>query len=335
MHHKILVLAEHWEGRLKSISWEAIGLAQTLADQCNFSINIVIIGNAMDNLAAEISKRTGIEVLNISNTLCRNYTPEVYCDLLLQVIRQVSPFLVLMGHSYQAIDFAPRLASMLERGLISNCVGFKIESNRMVFIRSVYDGKLNQVVGLKGDPPYLVSLQEGRFKRCLFADTRLPKVVKPNIHLTDKLVINRKVLEIVQEIKGKVDLSKAEIIVAGGRGIGGKENFKIIFDLAEALGASVGATRPVIDNGWLPKGHQVGSSGHSVAPKLYIACGISGRIQHLVGIINAGCIVAINKDSYAPIFQVADYGIVGDLFAIVPAITESVKEMGGLLQVRN
>ena len=335
MHHKILVLAEHWEARFKSISWETIGLAQTLADQYNFSVNIVVIGNEMDSLASEISKRTGIEVLNISNAHCQNYTPEVYCDLLLQLIRQVSPFLVLMGHSYQAMDFAPRLASMLERGLISNCVGFRIESDRMVFIRSVYDGKLNQEVGLEGDPPYLVSLQEGRFKGCLFVDTRLPKVVKPNIDLTDKLVINRRVLEIVREVKGKIDLSKAEVIVAGGRGLGNKENFKIIFDLAEALGASVGATRPVIDNGWLSKDHQVGTSGHLVAPKLYIACGISGRIQHLVGIINAGCIVAVNKDPYAPIFQVADYGIVGDLFTIVPAITQSVKETGDFPQVRN
>jgi electron transfer flavoprotein alpha subunit len=233
-----------------------------------------------------------------------------------------------MGHTYQAIDFAPRLATMLDRGFISNCVDFQIEAGRMVFVRNVYSGKLNLQVGLKGDPPYFVSLQPGKFGDDEFIGRPLPKVVNLDIHVSDKLVIKRKVLEIVQDVRGKIDLNKAKVIVAGGRGLGSKENFKIIFELAKVLGASVGATRPVIDNGWLPKDHQVGTSGHSVAPKLYIACGISGSVQHLVGINNTSCIVAINKDPYAPIYQVADYGIVSDLFAIVPALTESVKEKG-------
>jgi electron transfer flavoprotein alpha subunit len=201
----------------------------------------------------------------------------------------------------------------------------------MVFVRNVYSGKLNLQVGLKGDPPYLISLQPGKFNDHEFMGTRLPNVVNLDIRVSDKIVIKRKVLEIVQAVQNNIDLSHAEVIVAGGRGLESKENFRIIFDLAKVLGASVGATRPVIDNGWLPKEHQVGSSGQSVSPKLYIACGISGRIQHLLGITNARCIVAINKDSNAPIFQVADYGIVGDLFTIVPAITESVKEMGNFI----
>lgn len=335
MPQKIIVLAEHWEGKFKNSTWEAIGLAQTLADKNTFSISVVILGKDIDNLAAHISEKTNLEVINIFNEHCQYYTPEVYCDLLLQVIRQTSPFLVLMGHSCQAIDFAPKLALMLDRGFISNCIGIKIESDRMVFVRSVYGGKFNQEVSLKGDPPYIISLQQGRFNQCLFTDVQVPKVVKLDIHLNKKLFISRKVLDIIQDVQRKIDLAKAEIIVSGGRGIGSKENFKIIFDLAKALGASVGATRPVIDNGWLPKDHQVGSSGNSVAPKLYIACGISGQIQHLVGIMNTDCIVAINKDPYAPIFRVADYGIVGDLFLIVPAITQSAKEIGNFLQVRH
>lgn len=331
MLNKILVIAEHREGKVKRVSWEAIGFGKKLAEQHNFVIRVVILSNEVENLAAQISERSGLEVLSISDEPCRNYTPEVYCDLFLQVIQRESPFLVLMGHTYQAIDFAPKLATMLDRGFISNCVDFQIEAGRMVFVRNVYGGKLNLQVGLKGDPPYLVSLQPGKFNNHEFMGVQLPKVVNLDIHVSEKLVVKRKVLEIVQEVQAKIDLSKAEVIVAGGRGLGSKENFKIIFDLAKILEGSVGATRPVIDNGWLPKDHQVGASGHSVAPKLYIACGISGQIQHLVGIADARYIVAINKDPYAPIYQVADYGIVGDLFTIVPAITESVKEIGSLI----
>jgi electron transfer flavoprotein alpha subunit len=331
MPNKVLVLAEHWQGKLKSASWEAIGFGQKLAEQHNFAIRVVILGHEVESLAAQVSERSGLEVLSISDERCRDYTPEVYCDLFLQVIRRESPFFVLMGHTYQVIDFAPRLAMMLDRSFIPNCVDFQIEAGRMVFVRNVYGGKLNLQVGLKGDPPYLISLQPGKLNDNEFMSMRLPKVVNPDIRVSDKLVIKRKVLEIVQAVQNKIDLSHAEVIVAGGRGLESKENFRIIFDLAKVLGASVGATRPVIDNGWLPKEHQVGSSGQSVAPKLYIACGISGRIQHLLGITNARCIVAINKDSNAPIFQVADYGIVGDLFTIVPAITESVKEMGNFI----
>ena len=327
MPQKILVLAEHWDGKVKNSTWEAIGLAQTLTNKKPFCISVVILGKDIDDLAAHISEKTDIEVINISNEHCEYYTPEVYCNLLLQVILQRSPFLVLMGHTCRAMDFGPKLALMLDRGFISNCIGIKIESGRMVIIRSVYSGKFNQEVSLKGDPPYLISLQQGRFSQCLFTNVRLPKVVKFDTHLSRNFIRSRKVLEIIRDVQGKVDLTKAKIIVAGGRGLERKENFKIIFDLADVLGASVGATRPVIDNGWLPNDHQVGSLGNAVAPKLYIACGISGQIQHLVGIMNADCIVAINKDPYAPIFQVADYGIVGDLFFIVPAITQSVKEM--------
>jgi electron transfer flavoprotein alpha subunit len=331
MTNKVLVLVEHWGGKLKSVSWEAIGFGQKLAEQNNFVTRVVILGNEVKDLATQVSERSGLEVLCVSDERLYNYTPEVYCDLFLQVIQQESPFLVLMGHTYQVMDFAPKLATMLDRGFISNCVDFQIEAGRMVFVRNAYSGKLNIQVGLKGDPPYFVSLHPGNFNDHEFIGRKLPKVVNLEIRVSDKLVIKRKVQEIVQEVQGKIDLSKAEVIVAGGRGLGSKENFKTIFDLAKVLRASIGATRPVIDNGWLPKDHQVGASGHSVAPQLYIACGISGQIHHLVGIAGARYIVAINKDPYAPIYQVADYGIVGDLFTIVPAITESVKEIGSIM----
>jgi len=330
MGDKILILSEHREGNLSSVSQDAIDFAMGLASQKDFSICVSILGDDIDGLASYISKESGIEVLCISNKLCRDYTPEVYCDLLVKLIRELSPFLVITGHSYQSMDYIPRLALMLERSLISNCMGFHLESEEIILTRRVYNGKLNQDVRLTGDRPYFISVQRGKYKTGSFPNALFPKVAKLDIPIANNLVRNRKVLEIIRGVEGKIDLAKAEVIVAGGRGLGSKENFGVIFDLAKALGASVGASRPVIDNGWLPKDHQIGSSGHSVAPKLYIACGISGEIQHLVGIIDAGCIVAINKDRHAPIFQVADYGIVDDLFVIVPGIIESAMELRSL-----
>ena len=328
MGHKILVLAEDLNGEIIKVSWEAIGFAQTLADIYNSSVSILMLGKEADNLASEIAKKTGMEVLSIADEYGRDYSVEVYSDIMVQVIRQVSPFFVLMGHSYRVNDFAPQLAAMLEKGFISNCVGFNGASEEIVFMRSVYGGKLIQKMNLKGEPPYLISLQQGRFSNYLLRDMGCGKIVRLDIRLTNNLGIKRRIIETILGVQGKIDLSKAEIIVAGGRGMGSKENFRLIFELAEVLRASVGASRPVIDSGWLAKEHQIGSSGRSVAPKVYIACGISGEVQHLVGISNAECIVAINRDPHAPIFQVADYGIVGDVFTIVPAMTQLIKERG-------
>jgi electron transfer flavoprotein alpha subunit len=321
-----LVLAEHRAGRLKSISWEAIGFGQKLAGQLNQELKVVLIGKAIEDLADEVSRKCGQEVLSIVSNQLEAYTPEAYCQILSQVTQQESPFLFLMGHTYQVIDFAPKLATMLGRGFIPNCVDYQIEAGRPVFVRQVFNGKINLQVGLKGEPPYFVSLQQGAFNAYEVQSRQSPRVVNLTVPLPDE-VLKRKVLEIIQAAQGKVDLSQAEIIVAGGRGLATKEKFQIILDLAQALGAAVGASRPVTDGGWLPKEHQIGSSGQTVAPKLYIACGISGAIQHLVGMMNSSCIVAINKDPNAPIFSVADYGIVGDVFKVVPILIELAKEI--------
>jgi electron transfer flavoprotein alpha subunit len=232
----------------------------------------------------------------------------------------------LMGHTYQAIDFVPRLATRLGRGFIPNCVDYWIDSGRPVFVRQVFNGKISLEVGVKGDPPHFVSLQQGAFNAYEVKSKENPRIVDLAVSLPADLP-KRKVLEVIRAAEGTMDLSQAEIIVAGGRGLASKEKFQIILDLAQALGAGVGASRPVTDGGWLPKEHQIGSSGQTVNPKLYIACGISGAIQHLVGMMNSGCIVAINKDPNAPIFGVADYGIVGDVFKVVPALIELAKEI--------
>jgi electron transfer flavoprotein alpha subunit len=326
MPDRILVLAEHRSGKLKSISWEAIGFGQTLAEQLQKEVYLVLIGAEVQPLADEISRKCGQTVLMVSSQQCADYTPEAYCDVLSAVARQEAPFLFLMGHTYQVIDFAPKLAAMLGRGFVPNCVDYQWDGNRLTFVRQVFNGKLNLQVGLKGDPPYLVSLQQGAFNSYEVQTKSSPKVVQLDVPLPAE-VLKRKVLEVIQAAQGKVDLSQAEIIVAGGRGLVNKEKFQIILDLADALGAGVGASRPVTDGGWLPKEHQIGSSGQTVTPKLYIACGISGAIQHLVGMSNSGCIVAINKDPNAPIFGIADYAIVGDVFKVVPVLTQLAREM--------
>jgi electron transfer flavoprotein alpha subunit len=326
MPDKILVLAEQRSGKVKGISWEAIGFGQKLAEELQTEMKVIVIGNAIESLADEVSQRCGQSVLAVSNDKCADYTPEAYCEVLVRIVEQESPFLLLMGHTYQAIDFAPKLATMLKRGFVPNCIDYKWDSGRLTFVRQVFNGKLNLQVGLKGDPPHLVSLQQGAFNAHEVQAKSSPSVVQLDVPFPDE-VLKRKVLEVLQAAQGKVDLSQADIIVAGGRGLASKEKFQIILDLAEALGAAVGASRPVTDGGWLPKEHQIGSSGQTVAPKLYIACGISGAIQHLVGMSNSGCIVAINKDPNAPIFSIADYGIVGDVFKIVPVLTQLAKEM--------
>jgi electron transfer flavoprotein alpha subunit len=326
MSEKILVLAEHRTGKVKGISWEAIGFGQRLASQLNGEMAVVLLGHEIDALAADITERCGQPVLVQSNPDLANYTPEVYCAVLSQILKEQLPSLLLLGHTYQTIDFAPKLATMLGRGFIPNCVDYQWDGKRLTFVRQVFNGKLNLQVGLKGSPPHLVSLQQGAFNAYEVQAGSNPKLIRLDIPLPRE-VLRRKVLQVIEAAQGKVDLSQADIIVAGGRGLANKEKFQLILDLAQALGAGVGASRPVTDGGWLPKEHQIGSSGQTVAPKLYIACGISGAIQHLVGMSNAGCIVAINKDPNAPIFSIADYGIVGDVFKVVPVLIELAKEI--------
>ena len=326
MAGKIVVLGEHRDGRLKKISWEATGLGRKLATELGKDLCLALVGSEIEDLAREVSARSGLEVVVLANDRCRHYTPEAYCEVLAAYARTDDPYLLLLGHSYQTMDFAPKLATMLDRGLIPNCVDYRCNDGQLLWVRQVFNGKLNLEVSPKGDPPYLVSLQQGAFPASEEDLNASPQVEHRQSVVADD-VLRRKLLEVMEAVQTRVDLSQAEIIVAGGRGLGSKEKFQLILELASALGAGVGASRPVTDGGWLPKEHQIGSSGQTVTPRLYIACGISGAIQHLVGMSNAGCIVAINKDPYAPIFQVADYGIVGDVFQVVPKLIEIAREM--------
>ena len=326
MAGRIVVLGEHRDGQLKKISWEAIGLGRKLSAELGKDLCLALVGSEIEGLAREVSGRSGLEVVALTNDHCRRYTPEAWCKVLAEFARTDNPYLLLLGHSYQTMDFAPKLATLLHRGLIPNSVDYRCTDGRLQWVRQVFNGKLNLEVSPKGEPPYLVSLQQGAFPASEEDLSLSPRVEQRPVDVADD-ALRRKVLEVMEAVRTRVDLSQAEIIVAGGRGLGSKEKFQLILDLAAALGAGVGASRPVTDGGWLPKEHQIGSSGQTVTPRLYIACGISGAIQHLVGMSNAGCIVAINRDPYAPIFQVADYGIVGDVFEVVPRLIAIAREM--------
>lgn len=263
----------------------------------------------------------------LDHELLRQYTPDGYVAAIEALIRKTNPTLVLFPHSYQVRDYAPKLAARFGRPFISDVIGVRVESGAPIFVRQLFQGKLNSDVTVSGDGPVFVSLQAGAWQPDAAGDFRIAaERFSPEL---DPSSIRQKPEAPFRESARSVDLSAAPLIVSVGRGIKEKENIGIVEDLARAMGAELAASRPICDSGWLPMERQVGSSGQTVSPKLYMAVGISGAIQHLVGMKGSKTVVAINKDPDAPIFEVADYGIVGDLFEVVPALTEEVKKAKG------
>ena len=329
MPDEILVFAEHQAGRLFRPTWEALAAGQGLAKELGFSISGVIVGANLSALASELATADLQEVLVAESPLLAEYTADGTTEALREIIRQRQPRLVVFSHTYQVRDFAPKLAASLERGLVSDCLGYRKEKDGLIFVRQVFQGKFSADIELVGDAPWLVSFQAGTFREdSVRRGSALAKVTPVTVSLEPNK-IRTKPGERFREAKQAVDLTQAEIIVAVGRGIKAPEHLELVKRLAEALGAEVGASRPICDSGWLPMDRQIGSSGQTVAPKMYVAVGISGAIQHLVGMKGSKTIVAINKDANAPIFEVADYGIVGDLFQIVPALVEEILKAKG------
>jgi electron transfer flavoprotein alpha subunit len=300
---------------------------QQLAQQLGGTVSAVLLGNQVAPLASELAALDLQEVLCVDSPLLADYTPDGYTAALREVVQQQKPRLVVFSHTYQVRDFAPKLATSLQQALVSDCLGYRSEGERLIFVRQIFQGKFVADVEFAGAPPHFVSFQAAAFRedsvRRGTASARITSV--PTTLSADR--IRTKPDERFRGAKEAVDLSQSEIIVAVGRGIKAPENLELAKKLAEALGAEIGASRPVCDSGWLPMDRQVGSSGQTVAPKLYIALGISGAIQHMVGMKGSHTVVAINKDKEAPIFEAATYGIVGDLFEIVPALTEEVKKI--------
>jgi electron transfer flavoprotein alpha subunit len=327
MGNDILVFAEHQGGKVVRPTWEAIAAGQGLAQDTGSSVSAVILGDTVSALASEVAATEIHEVLAVESPLLAEYTPDGYASALRQVIETNKPSVVLFSHTYQVRDFAPKLAASLDRALVSDCLGYRKEDGRLIFVRQVFQGKFSADVEFVGDAPYFVSFQAAAFREDSVRRGAATATVTTIPVTLPSESIRTKPGERFREAKQAVDLTQAEAIVAVGRGIKAPENLDLAKRLAETLGAEVGASRPICDSGWLPMDRQIGSSGQTVAPKLYLALGISGAIQHQVGMKGSSTVVAINKDKEAPIFEIATYGVVGDLFEIVPPLIEEIKRI--------
>jgi electron transfer flavoprotein alpha subunit len=320
----ILVVAEQRGGRLNRASWEAIAAAQHLA--AGAPVVVGIAGGDVAGVAADLAAAAVTEVVAVTSPALAAYTADGWVRAHAALVAKVTPTWVVLPHTYQTRDFAPALAAALDRALVTDCTAIKQVQGQVAFSRPMYQGKLAADVRLLGDAPWLVTVQVGAFRADQAARGAAPAPVRTLEVDIDPSSIRQSPEAPFQEAKQAVDLSQAERIVSVGRGIKGPEHLPLAQALASALGAELAASRPICDAGWLPMERQIGSSGQTVAPKLYVALGISGAIQHVVGMKGARTIVAVNKDADAPIFEVADYGYAGDLFEFLPALTAELKK---------
>jgi electron transfer flavoprotein alpha subunit len=318
----IVVIAEQREGKLNRASWEAVAAAQ----QAGGPVTVVVPGGTVGGVATELAAAEAKEIVALEAAALEPYTPDGHVAALAAFIGELSPELVLLPHTYQTRDFAPALAARLGKALITDCVAIKTDGGTRAFVRPMFQGKLSADVAPEGPAPHLVTIQIGAYRADAVKRGSAGAPVRTVAAKVEASAIRQKPEAPFKEAKQAVDLSQAERIVAVGRGIKGQEHVALAQKLASALGAEVAASRPICDAGWLPMDRQIGSSGQTVAPKLYLALGISGAIQHVVGMKGARTIVAINKDAEAPIFEVADYGIVGDLFEVVPAMIAELEK---------
>jgi electron transfer flavoprotein alpha subunit len=326
MPESILVVVEQREGKLNRVSWETLTAGQALAAQTGWPLEAAVVGNSVSGIAGEVAGKKVTKVYAVESPRLEPYTPDAFAAGLKKFLESKQPTLVLMPHTYQVRDFVPKLATAMGRTVISDCIGFNKSGDQLRFTRPMFQGKLVADVGFACDAPWFVTFQNGAFRGDKVEIGSSPASVETvNIDIADG-VIRNKPQEVFKEAKQAVDLTQAEIIVSVGRGIKEQKNIELAKQLADALGGELAASRPICDSGWLPMDRQIGSSGQTVAPKLYLALGISGAIQHIVGMKGSRTIVAVNKDSEAPIFEIADYAVVGNLFDIVPPLIEEVKK---------
>src|ERR1043166_1980272 len=329
MPDTILVVVEQREGKLNRVSWETLTAGQALSAQTGWPLEAAVVGKGVSAFANEVAGKKLTKVYAIESDKLEPYTPDSFSAALKQFLSSKQPKLVLMPHTYQVRDFIPKLATAMGRTVISDCIGYKKEGDKLLFTRQMFQGKLAADVSFTADAPWFVTFQNGSFRGDkVEAGASAAPVETVNVDIADGVVRN-KPQEVFKEAKQAVDLTQAEIIIAVGRGIKEQKNIDIAKQLAEALGGELAASRPICDSGWLPMDRQIGSSGQTVAPKLYLALGLSGAIQHIVGMKGARAVVAINKDNEAPIFEIADVAVVGNLFDVVPALIEEVKKAKG------
>jgi electron transfer flavoprotein alpha subunit len=327
MPETILVVVEQREGKLNRVSWETIAAGQAIAAATGWALEAAVAGANALAIATEVAAKKVAKVYAVESAKLEPYTPDAFSLGLKQLLDAKKPKLVLMPHTYQVRDFVPKLATSMDRAVISDCVGFKQEGGKLLFTRQMFQGKLAADVSFSGEGPWFATFQNGAFRGDKAEDGAIAAPVEAvKVEISDDMIRN-KPQEVFKEAKQAVDLTQAEIIVSVGRGIKEQKNIEIAKQLAEVLGGDLAASRPICDSGWLPMDRQIGSSGQTVAPKLYLALGISGAIQHIVGMKGSRAIIAINKDSEAPIFEIADYAVVGNLFEIVPPLIEEVKKV--------
>lgn len=312
-------------GDFHPMSWEALAAGRELATQLGLPLSCLVIGASLGDRPAEAAARGVNQVAAVEHPLLGAYTADGYCVALTQALGEIGPQYVVFPHTYQVRDYGPKLATVLGRAFLSDCTSIRIEGGEPVFVKQVFQGKLNADLAMAGDAPRLLSVQSGAFTPdSTEADSPAP-IQTLAIEL-DEVALRVRPSEPYREAAGTAELSSAERIVSIGRGIKAPENIALAQRLADALGAELAASRPICDSGWLPLDRQVGSSGQTVKPKLYLALGISGAIQHLVGIKGSEVIAAINTDASAPIFEIADYGVVGDLFEVVPEMLKQLEQ---------
>jgi len=315
-----LVVAEQRDGALNPASWEVVAAAQ----QLDGPVTVAVAGSGVGPVAGELAHADVAGVLALDDPALEPYTSDGFVHVWTQVVEAESPDLVLLPHTYQTRDFAPRLAARVGRALVTDCIAAKPHAAATAFVRPMFQGKFVADVVPEGPGPHFASFQIGAYRADAARRRESPVPVRRAAVTIDPAAVRQRPEAPFRESKQAVDLGQAERIVAVGRGVKARENLALVRELAQALGAEVAASRPICDAGWLPMDRQIGSSGQTVAPKLYVALGISGAIQHLVGMKGSRTVVAINKDADAPIFEVADYGIVGDLFEVVPALVSAL-----------
>ncbi|OGP69130.1 MAG: hypothetical protein A2169_04130 [Deltaproteobacteria bacterium RBG_13_47_9] len=321
---EIMVIAEHRKGELRDVTWEMLSKARVLSESLGSEISVALLGKEMKRLA-EILKPKANRVLLVEDQRLEIFNSEIYEKVLTQLITERKPFLTLIGHTAMGMDFAPSLAVHLKMPLATDCIGIDAKEGALSLTRQLYGGKVNATVSFLKQGPYMVTVRLGAFP--VFDKESLSgEIISLPSLLTDEGLAKR-FLQFVEAAAGEIDITQADILVSVGRGIKEGENIPMVKELADALGGALSCSRPVVDKKWLPKDRQVGTSGKTVKPKVYIAIGISGAFQHIAGMKGAGTVIAINKDPKAPIFSAAHYGIVGDLFKLVPVIKDKIKEL--------
>jgi len=325
MSKPLLVITEQRNGTFRKVSYEVVSEGRRLADQLANELIVIVLGSGIDGLSGQLGQYGADKVMVGDNNIFKNYSAEGYTRTIVDAVKNIDPEIILLPASSMGKDLGPRLAAHLNVGLATDCIQLKLENGKLHAIRPMYAGKVLAEHELNASPQ-IASLRPNIFPILEPDQSKSATIEQISIPVSPgdlKAVVK----ELISVEGGTIELTEADIIVSGGRGMKGPENYKILEELADALGAAVGASRSAVDAGWRPHSDQVGQTGKTVAPDLYIACGISGAIQHLAGMSSSKCIVAINKDPEAPIFQRADYGIVGDLFEVVPKLTEEFKKI--------